>query len=637
MPAAHLRRSALALALGLAAAACKKTPPPVDFQSHAPPRVDAAVDDAPPTRHDAGPPFRVRVGEDIPGDGRAVTLNNRTVPAPPGQRFTHRIAWDYDHDGTDESLFVVRAFDNGEAAGLSLIRPSNDQAVIGTVEGPEPEDRTCGRARFRQTSPRSLVVEWSCPDQRADGSDAGPRGVFRGESVLMGPIEGDLGFRARAGVLREHIPDTALALTLDGTDTDGDGVDELVCHVAAGRPGAPPGAQARVVFFQRNNAFVRDTSEPGASVRAFIATQRRRAGNRRTAAAALAAMEDLLRLRRALCADTALARFKLAGSVGVRCAPDTFEGAAEVILRGYVALGELPAAWAMTRPESAHPFGVVPFARVRSLLEGAAPLERGATASLSTTMAAAVNRLPAIRFPAAHWEDPRDPQRVIVPGERPLRVQRADWTVNFAEDIAPTALSPLVPTDLARTTRLMGFAWTRRGLDVVLCPVAPTACAEAWEARPGAVPAGATARTLPLLPPEDVPVADDPGAYAQACTSDDVRALGWGAEGLVVTVRGLVWRIAPDGAVTRLAAGEAWRGNFPAGQGITEDGAVVTLPAPEGLWIYQGTAWRRLAPEALRERLAILRDAAPSADGRAILLRFEDNRLAVVQRAAPRR
>lgn len=637
MPAATLRSSSLALALALAAAACKKTPPPVDFQSHAPPRdVEAAVD-APPSRPDAGPAFRERVGEDIPGDGRAVTVNNRVVPAPPGQRFTHRITWDYDHDGTDESVFVVRAFDSGEAAGLSLIRPSNDQAVIGTVEGPEPEDRTCGRARFRQTSPRSLVVEWSCPEQRADGSDAGPRGVFRAESVLMGPIEGDLGFRARAGVLREPIPDTALTLTLEGTDTDGDGVDELVCHVAAGRPGAPPGAQARVVFFQRNNAFVRDTAEPAASVRAFIAAQRRRAGNRRTAAAALGAMDDLLRLRRALCADTVLARFKLAGSVGVRCAPDTFDGAAEVMLRAYVSLGELPAAWAMTRPESAHPFGVVPFARVRSLLEGAAPLERGATATLSTTTPAAIDRVPGLRFPAAYWEDPRDPQRVILPGERPQRVQRADWSVTSAEDLGTAGLSPLVPMDLARATRLMGFAWTRRGLDAVLCPAATPACATAWEARPGVVPAGAAARTLPLLPPEDVPTGENPGAYAQACTSDDVRALGWGAEGLVVTVRGLVWRVAPDGAVTRLAAGDAWRGSFPAGQGITEDGAVVTLPAPEGLWIYQGTAWRRLAPEALRDRLALLRDASPSADGRTILLRFEDNRLAVVQRAATRR
>lgn len=637
MPAALLRSSSLALALTLAAASCKKTPPPVDFQSHAPPRDAEVTPDAPPTRPDAGPAFRERVGEDIPGDGRAITVNNRTVPAPPGQRFTHRIAWDYDHDGTDESVFVVRAFDNGEAAGLSLIRPSNDEAVIGTVEGPEPEDRTCGRARFRQTSPRSLVVEWSCPEQRTDGSDAGPRGVFRAESVLMGPIEGDLGFRARAGVLREPIPDTALTLTLDGTDTDGDGVDELVCHLTAGRPGAPAGAQARVVFFQRNNAFVRDTAEPGNSVRAFIATQRRRAGNRRTAAAALAAMDDLMRLRRALCAETVLARFKLAGGVGVRCAADIFDGAAEVILRAYVSLGELPAAWAMTRPESAHPFGVVPFARVRSLLEGAAPLERGATATLSGVVAPATEVLPVPRFPAARWEDPRDPQRVILPGERAQRVQRADWSAAAAEDLAPAGRSPLYATDLAHTTRFMGLAWTRRGLDAVLCPLASPACATAWEARPGAVPAGAAVRTLPLLPPEDVPTGEDPGGYAQACTSDDVRALGWGAEGLVVTVRGLVWRVAPDGAVTRLAAGESWRGSFPAGQGITEDGAVVTLPSPEGLWIYQGTSWRRLAPEPLRDRLALLRDAAPSADGRTILLRFEDDRLAVVQRAAPRR
>lgn len=636
MPAAHLRSSSLALALGLAAAACKKTPPPVDFQSHAPPR-DAEAADAPAPRPDAGPAFRERVGEDIPGDGRTLTVNNRAVPAPPGQRFTHRITWDYDHDGTDESVFVVRAFDSGEAAGLSLVRPSNDEAVIATVEGPEPEDRTCGRARFRQTSPRSLVVEWACPEQRVDGTDAGPRGVFRAESVLMGPIESDLGFRARAGVLREPIPDTVPTLSLEGVDLDGDGLDELVCHVAAGRPGAAPGARARVVFFQRNNAFVRDTSEPGASLRAFIAAQRRRAGNRRTAAAALASMDDLLRLRRALCAENVLARFKLAGTVGVRCAPDMFDGAAEVMLRAYVSLGELPAAWAMTRPESAHPFGVVPFARVRTLLEGAAPLERGATVTLSPTAPAEADRLPALRFPAAYWEDPRDPQRVILPGARALRVQRADWSATVAEDLSPAGLSPLLTTDLARTTRLMGLAWTRRGLEVVLCPAGAPACVTAWEDHPGAVPAGSVVRTLPMLPPEDVPPGEDPRGYAQAYSSDDLRALGWGAEGLVLIVRGLVWRVAADGAVTRLAAGETWRGRFPAGQGITEDGAVVTLPSPEGVWIYQGTSWRRLAPEPLRDRLALLRDVAPSADGRTLVLRFEDNRLGVVQRAAARR
>ena len=124
--------------------------------------------------------------------------------------------------------------------------------------------------------------------------------------------------------------------------------------------------------------------------------------------------------------------------------------------------------------------------------------------------------------------------------------------------------------------------------------------------------------------------------YAQAYVGDDARVLGWGPQGLLVAVRGLVWRVAPDGAVTRMEAGARWAGSYPAGQSVTEDGAVVALAAPEGVWIYQGVAWHRLAPEALRARMPLLRDVAPSADGRSFALRFADNHVAVIQRPARR-
>lgn len=632
-----VRLAATLCALG----ACKRTPPPVPFRSSVPP-VDVAVaavdsaedldDDVP----DAGAVFRARPGEAVGGDGRSVPFGGHSVPAPAGQRFAQRITWDYDRDGTLESLFVARVRDDGEAAGVSLVRPAGDAPALGTVEGPEPEDPSCGVPSFRQTSPRSLVLDWRCPDAVPERVDGGPRGAFRAESVLMGPIGAELGFRARAGILRQPLPDTELGLSIEGVDTNGDGVDELVCHVSAGRPGAAPGARAKVVFFQREAGFVWDTSEPAASMQAIIARHRRRAASRRTAPAAIQAMEDLLRLRRALCDDSGLARFKLAGSVGVRCRGDLLDGAAEVVLRAQVALGELPAAWAMTRPETAHPLGVVPFARVRSLLEGASTPVRGVTVTLGPDRPLGVDRAPLMHVPAARWESPADPQGIQLLGERALRVRRADWAAVEAPDLAVDGAAALIPTDLGRTQRLVGLGWTRRGLEAVLCPVASAECAAAWTARPGAVPAGATAYAMDFAPPADVPLDDPTVSYAQAYAGDDAHALGWGPEGLVIAVRGTVWRVSASGA-TRLRAGVAWGGTYPAGQSITEDGAVTTLPAPEGLWFYEARAWHRLAPDELRARMALCRDASPSADGRTILLRFEDGRLAVVQRPAPPR
>ncbi|MEZ4390536.1 MAG: hypothetical protein R3A48_05525 [Polyangiales bacterium] len=630
-----VRLAAMLCALG----ACKRTPPPVPFRSSVPP-VDAALvdagDDLDDDVPDAGAVFRVRSGEAVDGDGRSLRFGAHPVPAPAGERFAQRITWDYDRDGTLESLFVARVRDDGDAAGVSLVRPAGDTPALGAVEGPEPEDRSCGAPAFRQTSPRSLVLDWRCPDAAPERDDGGPRGAFRAESVLMGPIGEELGFRARAGILRQPLPDTELGLSIEGVDTNGDGVDELVCHVSAGRPGAAPGARAKVVFFQRESGFVWDTAEPAASIQAVIARHRRRAASRRTAPAAIQAMEDLLRLRRALCNDSGLARFKLAGAVGIRCRADLLDGAAEVVLRAQVALGELPAAWAMTRPETAHPLGVVPFARVRSLLEGASAPARGVTVSVGPDRPLGVDRVPLMHVPAARWESPSDPQGIVLLGERAQRVSRADWSTREAPDLALDGAAALIPTDLGRTQRLMGLGWTRRGLEAVFCPVATGECAAAWTVRPGSIPAGASASAMDFAPPADVPLEGDSANYAQAYAGDDAHVLAWGPEGVVLAVRGTVWRVGPSGA-TRLRAGAAWGGTYPAGQSITEDGSVVTLPTPEGLWIYESRAWHRLAPEALRPRMPLCRDANPSADGRAILLRFEDGRLAVVQRPAPSR
>lgn len=600
-------------------------------------RADASTDDAPADEApDAGQRFQARSGEEVTGDRRGVSFSGHTLTAPPGQQFAQRITWDYDRDGTLESVFLARVRDDGGAAGVSLIRPAGGAPVLGEVQGPEPEDPSCGAPSFRQTSPRSLVLDWGCPESAPPRGDGGPQGAFRAESVLLGPIGAETGLRARAAILREPLIDTQLSLSIEGTDTNGDGVDELVCHVAAGRPGETLNARARVQFFQRDEGFVWDTAEPAASIQALIARQRRRASSRSTAPAAIRVMEDLLRLRRALCNDSGLARFKLAGAVGIRCRGDLLDGAAEVVLRAQVTLGELPAAWAMTRPETAHPLGIVPFSRVRALLEGASAPVRGSAAVLGPDGRLGIERVPAMHLPAARWENPADPQSIVLPGEHPLRVRRADWSTTDAPDLAADGAAALVPTDLARSHEFAGLGWTARGLEAVLCPASVPACITSWRARPGAVPEGAVAHPLPFIPPVDVPIDPEPTRYAQAYVADDAHLLGWGPEGAVVAIRGLIWRVGASGA-TQLRAGTRWTGSYPAGQSITEDGAVVTLPAPEGVWIYEDRAWRRLDPEALRDRMALCRDANPSADGRSIVLRFEDNRLAVVTRPAPSR
>lgn len=629
------RRPLLAATLA-AFAACKKSPPPVDFHSRAT-HADVPAADAPAAAPDAGPRFQVREGAAVTGDGRSVSLGGRTVTAPPGERFVESIAWDYDRDGRDESLFVARATDAGDAAGVSLVRPLPDRLELAAIIGPEPEDRSCGAPHFRQTSPRSLVLTWSCPARRPARADGGPRGMFAFESVLMGEIGAETGFRARAGILRDALPDTALRLAMEGADTDGDGRDELVIRVSAGRPGAEPGASARLVYFFREPVWVWETTEPASSIRALIDAQRRRAGSRRSAAAVPGVIDDLARLKRALCQEGSLQRFKLPGSTGVRCTPDPFEGAAEVALRALVTLGELPAAWAMTRAETAHALGVVPFDRVRSLLEGASTPERGATATVSAAMPVSIDPPPEFHHPVARWEDARNPSVVVLRGDRGSRVRRDEWAPWDAADVAAEGAAPLFVTDLPRARRLAGLAWSPQGLSIVLCPGGDAACVDAWTAHRGHLPPGAETRRIPMLPPGDVPDPDSGIAYATAYASPDARALGWGPEGLVIALRGRVWRVPPTGDGVALNAAERWGGTFPDGQSFTEDGRVAALPAPEGIWVHEGAAWHRLVPDALREQLALVREVSPSADGRTLLARLSDHRLAVIERQRPTR
>lgn len=609
-PVVRRRRAAVALAL---LTSCKPSPPPIDFQGRD--DVPPAPSDAAGAARDAGPAFRPRDGVAVPGDGRTLTLAGKSASPPPGQRFAAMIPWDYDRDGTDEALFVARVTDAGDAAGVSLVRPVGDSLEVAGVIGPEPEDPTCAIPHFRQTSARSLVLTWRCPPTRPPGGDGGPRGVFASEVVLMGPIGNDTGFRARAGVLRDPLPDTAIELTAEGVDTDGDGSDELVVQVAAGRPGAAPGARARLVYFARGSQFVWDTTEPAASLRATIDALRRRAGVRRSAAAVLPAVDDLARLRRALCQDGGIARVKLPGGVGVRCAPDPFEGAAEAALRAYVTLGELPAAWALTRAATAHPLGVVPFSRVRSALEGASRPQPGVSASLSPALHASSDVIAPLRFPIARWESAREPVTALLLGEHAARVRRADWTALDAPDLAGSAQT--LPMDLSRTRRLGGLAWAPTGLAALLCAADDAACANPDR------------RIIPLLPPADLGA--DP-SVSRPYVGADAQVMGWGAEGLVLSVRGRVWRVPPAGDAVPLAAGERWTGSFPEGQAITEDGRVAALAAPEGVWVHEGASWRRLLPDALRERAGEVRDLNPSADGLAILARLADNGLAVIER-----
>lgn len=613
-----LSRASVALtliALTASCESCDKRGPAVRFHSdvHSPPTLlaptDASADGPPPDVARFAP-----VTGSVPdANGASITVDGVTIAAPSGESFTQWLRVDLDQDGQAVEVVASRAGADGRARAPVVYRKVGGAYEAVALPQSDPSDARCADSSLRQTSPRSVVVSWRCP-VATDPSNAAP---FSEEQLLIGLAASPLA-RRRATLLPGALPDTALTLMLEGADLDGDGLEEIMVGLAAGRAGDAPRATARVVFFDRAGALARDTTEPAASLNANVSAARRALSTGRAGAAeALATLDDYLRLRRAFCAGSSLARVALDGARGFDCSGASPSSAAELYARTLVNLGETPAAEAQLVADTASDFGVVTSERVINDIDRASLVDRTVTARQGPFAGAALDAIAPGRVGSLVLNRATAPTAVTVRGPAGASVDLA--TLTLTQGAAGT-IDDVFARSPDGATRVTGLVETCQGVAVVTCAANDEACGDATITEStSALPAGATKTALPVLPSF---------AFSQSCVQNPSlvkglsasrgRVLGYGRDGLVVAVHGLLYRVAAGG-VARVALGDALGAGFAAGSAVSEGGAALVVAGRSGLWVRERSAWRRWAPASLAGRFAQMTDFSVSNDARTLV------------------
>jgi len=608
-------------------AACKETPPPIHFHSAVDAQVATVSADVAEVDVVADVPrFQARQGEVFGEAVPSVTVEGATVTAAEGERFSASLSLDLDGDGVASDVVVARVRADGEAAGATVYRRDGMAFVPTALDAARPERIRCGTASLRQTSPRSLVLRWRCA---SPVPDAGAPVESAAEVVLL-RLGDTPAVWGRASIATE-LAATALTLDAEGTDRDGDGVDELVVSVSAARPGRRAGATGRVVYFQRGGNLARDTSEPGASLTAVREAARRNVGRRRAGSiAALETLDDLVRLRRALCAESGMAvvRTGPGAGMGVACGEGPFTGAADIVVRALSALGEHPAALTAAA-DATSPWGETS-ARAQADVTRAATVDRRATLREGPFGATDLSTLAPLHTGVLRLESAQNPIAAWIRGPVTGRVDLA--TLAFAAG-EPGALTDVVPQSPEGQWRFVGAVETCAGVAAVTCPMADPGCpVEGLRAGQTALPPGARLHALDELPgPNTTQRCLRDRAAVQALAVGALLPLGWGARGLLLARRGRLWRVEGTAAASPVWTTDALGAPWPGGSAVSENGAVLTLTTPDAWWVRERAGWRRLGLDALSGRTGQLDAATVSNDGRT-LAALLGTRVMVVQR-----
>lgn len=282
-------------------------------------------------------------------------LEGLELLSPPDRVFVLGLARDVDGDGTKDAVAIVRSTKD-EAAPDDVVfyrggaRGVTEGANVASGPGPQPDtDAGCTKvARLAQVGRRSVAVE------------LGAACASLATSRWVGVLSFDRGVRTRfAATILDPAEAPKLTLDADGSDRDGDGIDDVTLRVSIDAPNTPfepmPRATAKVVWFDRPAGLSREPAEPDASLRALAQAAATKASRPKDAPQVPGAVHQVRALYGALCAEGGAARLvKLTvGSGGVACGPSrALEEAGFALARAYATQGEpARAVWAIDRAQ----------------------------------------------------------------------------------------------------------------------------------------------------------------------------------------------------------------------------------------------------------------------------------------------
>ncbi|MFO0557692.1 MAG: hypothetical protein U0269_06705 [Polyangiales bacterium] len=637
-----IRNATLLLALGFAMGdcrMCRKDPPPILF-----PGAEAGVEgtssnggegadaSAAPLAFDDGGVIARTAAHRVTGDGRTIIVNGVTVTAPERSAFVEYLTQDVDADG-DEDLVATVTRSNANAGVLFY---SRDEAsfVAGTVSNADAPGRACVPAGLVAYTAKTWALRYErCAASDGDsGVDSVDPNTVMTEHVALSVDATGASAKLRVSELGPVIPRTRLGVDLVYLDRDGDGRADISVELGAWREGDSPDARARasVVLLDRGMGFARDTSEPAASIARLLSQTRTQASARRRATDALAMIERVQRLRRALCVEAGAPRLRIGGETGLRCA-SMFSGFSEVYARALLTLGELPAVEATQWPDSAPEFGVVESERFDQELQRATGSETGITARSGPFIGANLDDWP-LRASVLSFDPPTAPTHVALRGAVHNRIELATFATATPEVGTQSELILQSP-DGARVA--VGAWQTCDGVFVGFCAASDLSCANAPFSS-NAPPQGAVLARLSDLPSSEFgarclrrEASSEPIRRAS-----DLRAIGWSNLGLVVAWRGRLMRATGDGSPFVVVGSGAVGTGFAAGSAASTDGRVVALQGADAVFVRDAAGrWKGWRPPTLSGRTRQLVDVTTSGDGQVIAARV-GTQLWVIERVA---
>jgi len=268
----------------------------------------------------ASPPpsagFAARKAELVPGAPEKWQGSDLNLSAPAGRRFAQVLATDFDGDQKPEALawLVPAPMEKDAAPGELWYFPNGAPArSITALPGFVPSSADCSlTSTLTQTGSRSatLDVTASC------NTPLIARAPSRALLVVSPSVEHPLLLTLRAA---SAAADETLNFSVDSSDQDHDGRDDVRLTVSLGNLGASEPAAAELVWLDRAAGASRSASEPGGSLMRLagkIALQAR--GKRGGTAGERIATS--LRLLSSLCAESGVPRLFDEDGVPFRCA-----------------------------------------------------------------------------------------------------------------------------------------------------------------------------------------------------------------------------------------------------------------------------------------------------------------------------
>ena len=409
-----------------------------------PPPPDSATEPVPAPPASAG--FAVRKAELVPGAPEGWQGSDLNLSAPAGRRFAQVLPTDFDGDLKPEALawLVPAPKEQNAAPGELWYFPNGAPArMLAPLPGFVPSSADCAlTTTLTQTGPHSATLDVA--------ANCTPPLVARSPSrallVVSPNVEHPVLLTIRAA---SAAPEETLAFSVDSSDQDKDGRDDVRLSLALGTTGGGEPASADLVWLDRAAGASRSASEPAASLMRLAGKIAFQARSKRGGATA-ERVATTLRLLSSLCADGGVPRVFDEDGIHFRCGAlgSVIDSLMMSEAVAAIAQGDLQSAFSVLQRDGWY-FGKLSSAQrkamERELLRAVTKLE--ATAPI---VARAVPTIPKAPHYSPLWFE--SDGALLIQGPAGVTRLSADRTAEAA--VAAEAGVPTWPLELASTNGL---------------------------------------------------------------------------------------------------------------------------------------------------------------------------------------